>query len=94
MKNEITFIDNLTTRQAIVYTLRLEWHITKNIAKAIDKFVHRFPWAVLFVIVATAVTTSYVEIGKARAERDSYNQKMVQMENIIQSYEAGKEAHR
>lgn len=93
---EITFIDNLSTRQAIDYTLRLEWRIVKNIAGAINSLVHRCPWAVLFVVVATAVTTSAVEIGQARAERDSYNQKMVQMEEVIQTYEAGhsgKEAH-
>lgn len=49
-----------------------------------------YPFAVLFVAVFTAVIFSYVEIGKARAERDKLShelyvmkQKTEQLENSI-----------
>lgn len=51
--------------------------------------IKRYPFVALFVVAFTAVICSYVEIGKARAERDKLShelyvmkQKAEQLENI------------
>lgn len=55
----------------------------------LKRLIKRYPFVVLFVVVSTAVIFSYVEIGKARAERDKLShelyvmkQKTEQLENI------------
>ena len=55
----------------------------------LKRLIRRYPFAALFVVAFTAVIFSYVEIGKARAERDSYahelyvmKQKTEQLGNI------------
>lgn len=55
----------------------------------LKRLIKRYPFAALFVVVFTAVMFSYVEIGKARAERDKLShelyvmkQKTEQLENI------------
>ena len=56
----------------------------------LKRLIRRYPFAALFVAVFTAVIFSYVEIGKARAERDKLShelyvmkQKTEQLENSI-----------
>lgn len=53
------------------------------------RLIKRYPFAALFIVVFTAVIFSYVEIGKARAERDKLShelyvmkQKTEQLENV------------
>ena len=55
----------------------------------LKRLIRRYPFAALFVAVFAAVIFSYVEIGKARAERDKLShelyvmkQKTEQLENI------------
>lgn len=55
----------------------------------LKRLIRRYPFAALFIVVFTAVICSYVEIGKARAERDKLShelyvmkQKIEQLENI------------
>ena len=55
----------------------------------LKRLIKRYPFVALFVVAFTAVICSYVEIGKARAERDSYahelyvmKEKAEQLENI------------
>lgn len=55
----------------------------------LKRLIRRYPFAALFVVVFTVVIFSYVEIGKARAERDKLShelyvmsQKTEQVENI------------
>ena len=43
------------------------------------RLIKRYPFAALFVVVFTAVICSYVEIGKARAERDKLSQELYVM---------------
>lgn len=98
MKSEKTsFVTNATTREAMAYVMLYSWVFVRNIARAVNRAAHKLPW--LFVI-ATAVASflvSFVFIGKARAERDSYNKKLVQTSMQLDSYKAvygnGKEAH-
>ena len=55
----------------------------------LKRIIKRYPFVALFVVVSTTVIFSYVEIGKARAERDKLSrelyvmkQKTEQLENI------------
>lgn len=45
----------------------------------LKRLIQRYPFAVLFVAVFTAVIFSYVEIGKARAERDKLSHELYVM---------------
>ena len=58
-------------------------------ARFLKRLIRRHPFVALFVAVFTALIFSYVEIGKARAERDKLShelyvmkQKTEQLENI------------
>lgn len=85
---QIDFIDNTSTMEATIYTLRLQWHILKNTIKAINKIAHRFPWVLIILVLAISTTVSLINIGKARAERDYYDHKLVKVEQQLNSYRA------
>ena len=85
---QIDFIDNTSTMEAISYTLRLQWHIIKNTIKVINKIAHRFPWVLIILVLAISTTVSLINIGKARAERDYYDHKLVKVEQQLNSYRA------
>lgn len=53
----------------------------------LKRLIKRYPFAALFVTVFTAVIFSYVEIGKARAERDMSNKKLYEVELRLHEYE-------
>jgi hypothetical protein len=86
--NNIDFIANTTTSEAAILILRLYWQVIKNITKAINAFVHKYPWIIVFVVLMTSVILSYINIGQARAERDSYNARMAHMQDTIDTYKA------
>lgn len=79
-------IENATTKQAAVFIVVYSWVIVRNIGKAINRAVCRLPW--LFVVLSIVISTivSIVFIGKARAERDSYNKKLVHATQLLDSY--------
>lgn len=79
---------NATTKQAIVLIGWYQWCIVRNIGKAIDRAVHKFPWVCMAVVIVIDFIVSFVFISKARAERDSYNKKMVHTEMELSSYKA------
>lgn len=45
----------------------------------LKRLIRRYPFVSLFVVVFTAVIFCYVEIGKARAERDKLSQELYVM---------------
>ena len=45
----------------------------------LKRLIRRYPFVALFVAVFTAVICSYVEIGKARAERDKLSHELYVM---------------
>lgn len=75
--------DNTTTREAIrliaVYTMV----VIRNTAQAIDRSVHRHPWAYIIATIIAAAIISYAAIGQARAERDSYNHQYILLQDSI-----------
>ena len=53
----------------------------------LKRLIRRYPFAALFVVAFTAVIFSYVEIGKARAERDKLSQELYVMKQKTEQLE-------
>lgn len=85
-KSKIAEVTNATTKQAAVFIVVYSWVIVRNIGKAINRAVYKLPW--LFIVLSIVISTivSIVFIGKARAERDSYNKKLVHSTQLLDSY--------
>lgn len=85
-KDKITEATNATTKQAVIFIGVYSWVIVRNLGRAINKAVHKLPW--LFVVLSVVISTivSIACIGKARAERDSYNKKLVHTTQLLDSY--------
>lgn len=81
-------IENATTKQAVVFIVVYSWVILRNIGRAINKAVHKLPWLFIVVTVVISFIVSFVFISKARAERDSYNQKLVHTTQQLDSFYA------
>lgn len=84
---KIDFIDNATTKEALVYSVRYGLHFWGNIARGINRFVHRWPWIPIAAVTMTATVWSYSEIGQARAERDSYQKVYAAQRDSIDRYQ-------
>lgn len=56
----------------------------------LKRLIKRYPFAALFVVVFTAVICSYVEIGKARAERDELSHELYVMKQKTEQLENNK----
>ena len=84
----IDFTQNVTTSEAFKYILRLTAVIVRNVCKAIDKAAHRFPWAFIIAILLASSVISFALIGRARAERDSYNKENYQLTQELSKYKA------
>lgn len=81
-------IENATTKQAVVFIGVYSWVILRNIGRVINKAVHKLPWLFIVVTIVISFIVSFVFISKARAERDSYNQKLVHATQQLDSYMA------
>lgn len=81
-------IENTTTKQALVFIWIYSWVIVRNLGRAINKAVHKLPWLFIVITVVISFIVSFVLISKARAERDSYNQKLVHATRQLDSYVA------
>ncbi|WP_195252066.1 hypothetical protein [Hoylesella timonensis] len=53
----------------------------------LKRLIKRYPFVALFVVVFTAVIFSYVEIGKARAERDKLSRELYVMKQKAEKLE-------
>ena len=81
-------IENATTKQAVVFIWIYSWVIVRNLGRAINKAVHKLPWLFIVITIVISFIVSFVFISKARAERDSYNQKLVHATQQLDSYVA------
>lgn len=86
MTQRIDFVENLTSLEACKYICKLYWVIVKNIGCVVNRIVYRFPWVVILTILFAAFIFSFVQISKARAERDSYNHDLVKTRQQLESY--------
>lgn len=87
-QKRITFVGDATTKEAFIYIIRYNIVIVRNVCRGINRLVHRFPWVAMAITVAISFIVSFVFISKARAERDSYNKKMVHVSQQLDSYKA------
>lgn len=87
-KGKIAEVTNATTKQAVVFIGIYSWVIVRNLGRAINKAVHKQPWLFIVITVIISFVVSFVLIYKARAERDSYNQKLVHATQQLDSYMA------
>lgn len=85
---KITFYTEATTTEALRYIAIYSWVVIKNMANAIDKAIHRFPWVAIIATVTISFIICFVEISSARAERDSYNQQLLHTTQQLKSYQA------
>ena len=76
-KGKIAEVTNATTKQAIVFIGVYSWVVVRNLGRAINKAVHKLPWLFIAITVVISFIVSFVLISKARAERDSYNHKLI-----------------
>ena len=81
-------IENATTKQAIVFIGVYSWVIVRNLGRAINKAVHKLPWLFIVITVVISFIVRFIFISKARAERDSYNQKLVHPTQQLASFYA------
>ncbi len=81
-------IENATTKQAVVFIWIYSWVIVRNLGRAINKAVHKLPWLFIVITVVISFVVSFIFISKARAERDSYNQKLVHATQQLDSFYA------
>lgn len=93
-KDKISEVTNATTKQAAVFIVVYSWVIVRNIGKAINNravhkinsAVHKQPWLFILLSIVISTIVSIACIGKARAERDSYNKKLVHTTQLLDSY--------
>lgn len=94
----IDFVDNATTKEAAVYTVRYAYVFFRNIWRAINNFAHRLPWVLVGSVVLVSAMVSLAYISSARAERDNAYKKQYQLqqqvEQLTYTLEARKEARR
>ena len=87
-EKKISFVGDATTKEAFIYILRYNIVIVRNACRGINRLVYRFPWAAIIATVVISFIVSFVFISKARAERDSYNHKLVHVSQQLDSYKA------
>ena len=73
-------IENATTKQAVVFIGVYSWIILRNIGRAINNAVYRFPWVFIVLTIVVCMVASFVAIADARTERDSYNKKATELQ--------------
>ena len=95
-KEKISFVTNATTREAAVYVALFAWVMVRNMARAVNRAVHKLPWLFLLIVGASAFVWSFTAIAGARAERDQCSRKLADVTRQLDSYKAaygeGKEA--
>lgn len=76
---QITFATEATTVEATRYIVIYLWVIIRNTALFVNRMVYRYPWIFIIAVMLLSVLLSFIFIGEARAERDSYNQQLSQV---------------
>ena len=93
----ITFYENKYENNHLVLCGIYVGKAVKNLCLAavdalhfLKRLIRRYPFVALFVSVFTAVICSYVEIGKARAERDELSHELYVMKQKTEQLENNK----
>lgn len=90
----ITFYENKYENNHLmlcgIYACKAGKNLCLSVVDALHflkRLIRRYPFAALFVAVFTAVIFSYVEIGKARAERDKLSHELYVMKQKTEKLE-------
>lgn len=93
----ITFYENKYENNHLMLCGIYAGKAMKNLCLAVVEALHflkrlikRYPFVALFVVFFTAVIFSYVEIGKARAERDKLSHELYVMKQKAEKLENNK----
>ena len=93
----ITFYENKYENNHLMLCALYAGKAMKNLCLAVvdalrflKRLIKRYPFVALFVVVFTAVIFSYMEIGKARAERDKLSHELYVMKQKTEQLENGK----
>lgn len=93
----ITFYENKYENNHLVlcgiYACKAGKNLCLSVVDALHflkRLIRRYPFVALFVAVFTAVICSYVEIGKARAERDKLSHELYVMKQKTEQLENNK----
>lgn len=73
----------MTTLEAFKMLIHCHAVIIGNTARAVNRAVHRWPWAFIIIILLAATASSFAFIGQARAERDRAHHDMVALQDTI-----------
>lgn len=87
-QSKISFVSNATAREAFVYSILYTGVFYRGVWRGINKAAHKLPWLFILLTVAASFVVSFVFISKARAERDSYDKKLIHATQELNSYRA------
>lgn len=80
----IDFVDNATTKEAAVYTVRYAYVFFRNIWRGTNNFAHRLPWVLVGLVLLVSVMVSMICVSSARIERDNSRKKQYQLQQVEQ----------
>lgn len=80
----ITFTPSASLRKGLKLIVKGIWLTIASIGRLIDASIRRFPYAWIAAILVFSVITAYVNIGKARAERDRLNKQNYELTQKVE----------
>lgn len=81
----ITFTPKAELKKGVFLLGRAFVTIFKGATHLIDQSLHRYPYPWLLLILLATCITSFVCIGKARAERDRLNKQNYELQQKVES---------
>lgn len=86
----ITFTPSASLRKGLKLIAKGIWLTIESIGRLIDASIRRFPYVWIVTILVFSVITAYVNIGKARAERDRLNKQNYELTQKVEKLSYGK----
>lgn len=86
----ITFTPSASLRKGLKLIAKGIWLTIASIGRLIDASIRRFPYVWIAAILVFSVITAYVNIGKARAERDRLNKQNYELTKKVEKLSYGK----
>lgn len=85
----ITFTPSASLRKGLKLIAKGIWLTIGSIGRLIDASIRRFPYVWIAVILMATTITAYVNIGKARAERDRLNKQNYELNQKMEKLSYG-----
>lgn len=90
----IDFVDNATTKEAAVYTVRYAYVFFRNIWRGTNSFAHRLPWVLVGLVTLVSAMISLAYVSSARAERDNACKKQYQLQQQVEQLSCALDARK